>query len=414
MFCGKDKDAYAVVAYQTAYLKYYYPEEFMAALMTSVMDNTVKVSEYILSCRQMGITVSAPDINRGESGFSVADGAVTYGLSAIKSIGRGVIRDIVEEREAHGPYQSLNDFVSRLTGKDLNKRAVENLIKAGALDVLPGNRRQKMVVFPQLMDEKNRSAKNALSGQMSLFDLMGDKERIEYETVMPDLPEYPKSELLAFEKEVLGIYLSGHPLEDERAKWEKNVTAVTTDFLEDDEEGSAKVHDGERAVIGGLITAVTVKTTKNGGQMAFLTLEDLYGTVEVLIFPRDYQKYRGAIAQDARVFIRGRVSVGEEEAGKLILENMVPFSDVPSELWLRFKNHADWLEKQDEIMSLLADSDGKDTVVIMLAEEKAVKRLPASRTVSADREFTARLGEILGPENVRLVEKSVEYNTHLK
>ena len=219
--------AYAVVSYQTAFLKYYYPVEYMAALMTSVIHNPSKVAEYILSSRKMQIEILPPDINFGESEFSADHGAIRYGLSAIKSLGAPMIRAIVEERNENGKYQSLRDFIERMSGRELNKRAIENLIKAGALDQVAGNRRQKLMVYAEIVDAVNQEKKNAMTGQMSLFDLISDEEKEAYEIQMPKVEEYSKEELLSFEKEVLGVYISGHPLEEYEERWRKSITART-------------------------------------------------------------------------------------------------------------------------------------------------------------------------------------------
>ena len=228
--------AYAVVSYQTAYLKYYYPVEFMAALMTSVIEMPAKVAEYIYVCRQMGITILPPDINRGMYGFSVDNGAIRYGLSAIKSVGRPVIESIVKEREENGDYTNLQNFIERNL-EQVNKRAIENFIKAGALDCLEGNRRQKMMTFARIVDGINQDKKNTMAGQLSFFDIVSEEEKKEFEIRMPDLEEFDKETILAFEKEVLGIYLSGHPLEGYRDIMEKMATARTADFQQDEETG---------------------------------------------------------------------------------------------------------------------------------------------------------------------------------
>ena len=316
---------YAVVSYQTAYLKYYYPVEFMAALMTSVIDNSLKVSEYIRTCRNMNIPLLPPDINEGEWEFSAHEGSIRYGLSAIKSIGRNVIESITAEREAGGPYTSLKDFIERLSTKEVNKRTLENLILSGAMDGLPGNRRQKMLIYADLMDQKNREKKEHITGQMSLFDLMGEEERKDYEVRMPDVEEYEKAELLQFEKEVLGVYISGHPLEDDEKKWKNNITATAADFVVDPETGHAAAKDGSIAVIGGIITSKNLKITKNNQTMAFLTLEDLTGTIEIIVFPKDYENNRSMLEEEKRVFIRGRVTHGEDAVGKLVCERVIEF-----------------------------------------------------------------------------------------
>ncbi len=247
--------AYAVVSYQTAFLKYYYPVEFMAALMTSVLDKSVKVAEYIQVCRQMDISVLPPDINEGLSGFSVSGTSIRYGLSAIKSVGRPVIEAVIGERDRNGRFRSLEDFIERMSGRVISRRAVENFIKAGAFDGLGGSRRQLMMVYGSMMDSTARKRKHSIAGQMTLFDLAPEEEKKRYEIHLPDVDEYPKEELLVMEKEVLGIYVSGHPLEEYEAKWRKNITHVTSDFLLDEETGEVIAADGDRTMIGGMITA---------------------------------------------------------------------------------------------------------------------------------------------------------------
>ena len=344
--------AYAVVSYQTAYLKYYYPVEFMAALMTSVVEMPNKVAEYISVCRQMGIRILPPDINHGVYGFSVDNGSIRYALSAIKSIGRPVIEGIVREREEHGEYTSLKTFIERNIDQ-INKRVVENLIKAGALDCLEGNRNQKMTVYTQIIDSINQDKKHTMAGQLSLFDIAPEEDKKEFEIRMPNLEEYDKETVLSYEKEVLGIYLSGHPLDRYRNMMEKMISARTIDFQpsdEDDREGGepdeSKVRDNQKVIIGGMITEKNVKYTKTNKVMAFLTVEDLVGTVEVMVFPRDYEKWQNMINEDARVFIQGRVSAEDDKASKLILEKVRPFSDIPRELWIQFESKDDYSQKE--------------------------------------------------------------------
>ena len=400
--------AYALVAYQTAYLKYYYPVEFMAALMTSVIDNPSKVAEYILSSRKMGIAILPPDINKGESQFSVDNSSIRYGLSAIKSIGRPVIKEIVEERSQRGDFKNLQDFIERMSGKDVNKKVIENFIKAGAFDGLPGNRRQKMMVYAQILDSVNQEKKNVMAGQMSLFDLVSDEEKEAFEIRMPDVEEYPKEAKLAFEKEVLGVYISGHPLEEYTERWKKNITAVTGDFQPDEETGAPKVRDGSRAVVGGMITAKTIKYTKTNKIMAFLTLEDLVGTVEIVVFPRDYEKNVRFMDVDAKVFIQGRVSAEDDKASKLICENIYPFDSVPRELWFQFENKEAFLAQEEQLYQDIRDSDGKDAVVIYIRSPKAVKKLGPSKNVRINQELLDNLYEKYGKDNVKVVEKSIE------
>ena len=405
--------AYAVVAYQTAFLKYYYPVEFMAALMTSVIDNPSKVSEYILSSRRMGIAILPPDINKGESSFSVDGGSIRYGLSAIKSIGKPVIEGLVEERNLRGGFKTLRDFIERMSGRDINKRTIENFIKAGAFDGIPGNRRQKMMVYVQILDAENQEKKTAMTGQMSLFDLVSEEEKEAYEIRMPDVEEYPKEAKLAFEKEVLGVYISGHPLEEYEQRWRNNITAVTTDFLPDDETGMPRVIDNSKVTVGGMITGKTIKYTKTNKVMAFLTVEDLVGTVEIVVFPRDYEKNAQLMEVDDKVFIQGRVSAEDEKASKLICENIRSFDDVPSELWVQFATKEDFLSGEEEFYRLLNDSDGRDSVVVYIRSPKAVKRLGPSRNVKINGELLGKLYEKYGSDNVKVVEKSIEKLTKM-
>ena len=364
--------AYAVVSYQTAYLKYYYPVEFMAALMTSVIDNPSKVSEYILSCRKMGIQILPPDINCGEGAFSVDGNSIRYGLSAIKSVG------------------------------------IENFIKAGAFDCLEGNRHQKMMVYPRIVDSVVQERKNAMAGQMTLFDIVGEEDKKAFEISLPDVPEYDKEALLAFEKEVLGVYISGHPLENYTAMMEKNITAITSDFQPDDEIGAARVRDGQSVVVGGIITEKTVKYTKNNKVMAFLTLEDLVGTVEIIVFPRDYEKNHLLMDEESKVFIRGRVAAEDERASKMICEQILSFTQVPRELWIQFETKQAYHQREMELLEDLKDCEGNDSVVIYIQRDKVMKRLPSSRNIGIDSSILGKMQEKYGQNNIKVVEKSIE------
>ena len=400
--------AYAVVAYQTAYLKYYYPVEFMAALMTSVIDNIRKVAEYIYSCRQMGIKVLSPDINEGEGRFSATKDGIRYGMYAIKSIGRQVIDIILTERKANGKFTTLSDFLSRVAGREVNKRAVENLIKAGACDGLDGNRQQMLLVYNTLIDNLNQEKKNSLAGQMSLFDLVSEEEKKAYEVRFPNVEEYSKEIKLGFEKEVLGIYLSGHPLEEYEEKWRKNISAVTADFILDEETNAVKIKDNQSVVIGGIITEKTIKYTKQNKAMAFITVEDLFGTVEVIIFPRDYEKYSRYLNEDEKVFVAGHANVEEDKNGKLICEKIYSFDDTKRELWLQFATKEAFEEKEKELYSLLYGSDGNDEIVIYIASPRAMKRLGQNHNIHINPELVGNLTEFLGEKNVKIVEKSIE------
>ena len=400
--------AYAVVSYQTAWLKYYYPVEFMAALMTSVIDNPPKVAEYIYACRQMGIAILPPDINRGEGNFSVDGGSIRYGLAAIKSIGRPVIQSIIEERERGGQFRSLKDFIERTSGRDVNRRTIENFIKAGAFDSLGGTRRQFMSIYVRILDQVNQEKKYSMTGQMSLFDLVDDDQKKEFDIPLPPVGEYDKETKLAFEKEVIGVYLTGHPLEDYEEKWRRNISKTTLDFQIDENTGRAKVQDGARETVGGMITGRTIKHTKNNKMMAFLTLEDLLGTVEIVVFPRDYEKYQRLVEQDAKVFIRGRVSEEDDAPSKLICESVIPFAKTKRELWIQYKDKASYLEDEARLFDMLRASDGDDEVVIYCRAEKAVKRLPAGRNIYIEPGILSRLTNYFGESCVKVVEKSIE------
>ena len=394
---------YAVVSYQTAYLKYYYPVEFMAALLTSVIDNPGKVSEYILTCRSMGIKILPPDINEGEAGFSVSGGSIRYALTAIKGVGRPVIDQVTAEREARGPFLSIQDFVTRMADSEVNKRTVENFIKSGTFDGLGGTRKQFMSVFVQMMDAQQHNKKNNLAGQMSLFDLVDEEDKGEFEIRLPDVGEYSKELLLGFEKEVLGIYVSGHPLEEYEQTWRKHITRTTSDFLLDEETGEMNVRDQERVTIGGMISDKKIKYTRNDKVMAFLTLEDLVGTVEVVVFPKVYEQESAKLTEDSKVFIKGRASAEEDRDGKLICESIQAFDDIRKTLWIKFPTKEAYEKTEKALLELLAQSDGNDGVVIYVENPKAKKALPPNRNVKADKELVSRLSELYGESNIRVV-----------
>lgn len=394
---------YAVVAYQTAYLKYYYPVEFMAALLTSVIDNAKKVSEYILVCRSMGIKILPPDINQGESGFSVQDGCIRYALTAIKSVGRPVIASVVAERRERGAFTNLKDFITRMADKDMNKRAIEGFIKAGALDSLGGTRKQFMSVYVQILDHIQRDKKNNMAGQLSLFDIVGEEEKESFDVRLPEVGEYPKEMRLGFEKEVLGIYVSGHPLEEYENVWRKTITVTTADFALDEETGEVSVNDGQKVTIGGMIADKTIKYTKNEKVMAFLTLEDLVGTVEVVVFPKDYEKNAALLVEDAKVFVQGRVSVEEDKDGKLICEKILPLEKPARKLWIKFPDMASYQAQEAKLLAAIAESEGDDGVVIYVQNPKSMKELPRNRNVRADEELLTSLYGMFGEENVKVV-----------
>lgn len=461
---------YAVVAYQTAYLKYYYPVEFMAALMTSVIDNAGKVSEYILTCRNMGIQILPPDVNQGESGFSVAEGQIRYALTAIKGVGRPVIEALAQERAQGGPFQTLKDFISRMAERDMNKRVIESFIKAGALDSLGATRKQCMSVYSQIMENLVKTKKNSMAGQMSLFDIASEDTKEEFDIRMPNVGEYEKEVMLGMEKEVLGIYISGHPLEEYQELWRRHITNTTNDFVLDEETGETKAVDQSYVVVGGMIAGKNIKYTKNDKVMAFLTLEDLVGSVEIVVFPQSYEQYGKYLLEEAKIFVRGRVSLEEEKDGKILCEQIVSFEEakemngaifqsrqrggygqgsygnrqggynqggygqarqqsagqntsaqpaagqakrgggVPEGLWIQFDTQEKYQEAEQKLLDAIADSDGNDDVVIFIKNPKGYKVLPPNRRVNANDGLKTRLDAVFGAENVKILRKSIENN----
>lgn len=434
---------YAVVAYQTAWLKVHYPVEFMAALLTSVIDHPGKVASYIQSLKLMNIELTSPDINEGYTGFSVsADHRIRYGLSSIKGVGQAIVDRIVEERASNGPFRSLTDFCRRMQAADLNRKVVENLIKAGAFDSLGGTRRDYLENCNQILGAAASWYKIQQSGQMDLFGLdMGDGVQEEDTDPLSGVPEYEEGQRLALEKEVLGIYLSGHPLQEYEEQWRSTITRTTADFRWDEEEERCGVIDGETVTIGGVIMRLQTKITKNSKIMAFVTLEDLYGSVEVLLFPNTYEQARQSLAVDGRIFVRGRVSVGDEEDAKLIAGAAVPFGEeaalqgpeqvyrrmyngrrgsiapaaaaavqnVEKEegtgdntrvLWLRFGGQSDWQNKQQDILDLLSEYPGPYDLYLYLAQEKQRLKAPERYRISKSGELVRRLEQILGTESV--------------
>ena len=394
---------YAVVSYQTAFLKYYYPLEFMAALMTSVIDNSAKVTEYIMSCRSMGIEILPPDVNYSLAGFSVQDGKIRFALTALKSVGRPVIEGIVAERAANGNYKTLEDFITRTSELDINKRVIENLIKAGAFDSLPGTRKQKMFVYAGLVDRLVKDKKNNLVGQMSLFDLVGEEEKSDFHTPLPDVGEFDRQELLAYEKEVVGFYISGHPLEEYKTFLERRITAKTSDFYRDEETGEPKVTDGKEVVIGGILTDKKIKYTKNNKIMAFLTIEDLYGSIEVVIFPRDYERNQSRLEVDGKIFVQGRVQLEDEKDGKLIGSVISRFDEMPRRLAIGFADKDSYLKQADQLTELLKGSEGKDSVLIVCKKERVQKLLPPNQNVHIEETLLERLSAAFGKDNIKVL-----------
>ena len=390
---------YAVVSFQTAYLKTYYPVEFMAALMTSVIDNTSKVAGYIYACKQMNIGILPPDVNESQMEFTVENGKIRFAMAAIKSLGRPTIQAILKERGVNGSFVSMQDFVTRMSTA-LNKRAIENFVKAGAFDTFGHTRKAMMIVSDSMLDSAVKHNKDSMSGQMSLFDFAAEEDKKAFEIRIPDVAEYTKEELLGYEKEILGVYVSGHPLDEYTGMVNKYITNVSSDFEVDDELGETKARDGAIATIGGLITEKTIKTTKKGQLMAFLTVEDVVGTVEVVVFPNSFTANRVVIDHAEKVFVTGKVQANVDENAKLICDKVVDFASIPRKLWIRFASLSDYEDKKDELYGILYNSDGKDTVVIYCTKENKRLTLPASRTIRVDSELIQKLQAMYGEKNV--------------
>lgn len=390
---------YAVVSFQTAYLKTYYPVEFMAALMTSVIDNTSKVAGYIYACKQMNIGILPPDVNESQMEFTVENGKIRFAMAAIKSLGRPTIQAILKERGENGSFVSMQDFVTRMSHA-LNKRAIENFVKAGAFDTFGHTRKSMMIVSESMLDSAIKHNKDSMSGQMSLFDFADEEDKKAFEIRIPDVAEYTKEELLGYEKEILGVYVSGHPLDEYTGMVNKYITNVSSDFEVDDELGETKARDGAIATIGGLITEKTIKTTKKGQLMAFLTVEDVVGTVEVVVFPNSFTANRVVIDHAEKVFVTGKVQANVDENAKLICDKVVDFASIPRKLWIRFASLSDYEDKKDELYGILYNSDGKDTVVIYCTKENKRLTLPASRTIRVDSELIQKLQAMYGEKNV--------------
>ena len=387
--------------------------------MTSVLNSSTKIAAYIAECRESGIELLPPDVNYGEADFSVDNGRIRYGLSAIKSVGGSTVLSIIKEREQNGLYRDLEDFINRISQYDANKRTVENLIKAGACDTLDGNRHQKILIYQQIMDSVNHNKKNSMAGQMTLFDFANDEQKEELKISLPKVDEFPKEVLLAFEKELMGVYVSGHPLDDYIPVLEKNVTAHASEFMADTEESEdgamdtasqfASIKDGAEVVVGGIIMDSTVKYTKNGKAMAFITLEDLSGSLEVIVFPNSYEKARSFVVEGNKVFVKGHVQNEDERGAKLICDDIKSFDDCKREVWIQFTNKDAYTNGEAKLLDSIHEMDGNDSLVIYLTEEKAVKRMGANCSLSASEDNLSTLRGLFGNDNVKVVDKKIEF-----
>ncbi len=421
--------AYSVVAMQTAWLKRYYPVPFMAAILNSVYGNVGKIAAYIQYCRGRGMRVLPPDVNRSRWKFTVdyrenGDGAILFGLGAVKAVGENAVRAIVREREERGPYRDLFDFCRRIDTTECNKRVVESLIKAGAFDGLGANRPQMLLVYDSALEANQQSRKKNVAGQVSLFDLFGAEEESPLAGAgnsFPPLADCPTQAKLQMEKEATGVYMTGHPLDDWREALEK-MNFHTSELAEMAEQPDGGLSQDGRAVeIGGVLTAVKGKATKKGDYMAFVTLEDLTGEIECLVFPRTFEKYQPLLQEDGIVVIQGKLSVREEEAPKLLAEKITLLRDwrpngdgnarapkdtrtdaqaaaqAKQKLFLRLER-----KDMDRAQTLLALSAGEVPVYFHLPSEKLTLLSPREGWTDAGEACLNRLRDAFGAENVVL------------
>lgn len=398
--------AYAIVAYRTAWLKVHYPVEFMAALMNSFMGASQKIAGYIQYCRKHGIEVRQPDINESQVKFSVQGGDIRFGLAAVRNVGRGVVEEILQERRDKGPFRDFFDFINRVPTEALNKRMLESLIQAGAFDTTGAYRSQLLAVYEQAVDGVTASRKHNLAGQVSLFDLSGEAQPM-LSVQLPDLPEHPPRALLAMEKEMTGVYINGHPLAEFAKALERypiNTTMFSTEEGEEGVEGfdheTPQLRDDQQVELAGIVTAKVLKTTKSNDQMAFLTLEDMVGSIEILVFPKVYKRYRDYTETDSIIVASGRVSLKEGEQGKLIAQSLAPLQQQEvsaRRLYVKLPKEADEYA-MDVVRAALLTFPGQ--VPVVLYDEKSGKKYmtPENLWVNPCAELLDNLARIV-PEN---------------
>ena len=401
--------SYALITYQTAFLKCYYPVEYFASLLSSVIDNPGKLTGYIAAARDLKITILPPDINSGEADFTVSNGSIVYALTAVKSVGRKVIDAIVAEREQNGRFTDLDDFLQRMLSigsaqLQLSQTAVENLIKAGAFDSFHATRRQMIEAYPQMWKDLQDSARRNMAGQMSLFDIAPDEEKKTFKVRYPDCGEYDRQTLLFNEKEVLGVYVSGHPLEEDEAFWKARVSAKAADFARG-EDGKPKVQDRQKVKVGGILTGIRQHYTKKNDAMANLTLEDLTGSLEVVAFPRAYEEARskGYLKEDAKVFLEGHVQADDEKDAELILDRVIPFDQEQKQIWIQFPDRDTYAQKEKELLQIINHHGGNDVAVVYLKKEHQMRRLDGPGLgLSSDEKTMSLLVQHFGEGNVVL------------
>ena len=397
---------YAVVSYQTAYLKCHYPHEYMAALMTSVLDNSMKISGYIAECKELGIPTLPPDINHSDDHFTVEDGAIRFGMGAVKNVGRGLIRSMAAKRAEEGPFQSLEDFLQRM-GDELNKRAVENFIKCGAMDCFGHHRSELLTVYEAMMDSISSSRKKNLEGQMGLFSMLENDDPA-VSIPIPSLPEKSRAELMLMEKETTGIYLSGHPMDDYRACLKKTHVVPISKLLSED----CPYQDDQVVSVAGVVQAVKMKTTRNNSMMAYVTLEDDTASIEMLAFSNVISQYGGYLRENDPVVITGRFSVRDDKEPQIVVNRARPMSDFAQgaaeeeelppiiekgRLYLRLPNEEAPLF--NKIKAILNMFPGENGVTVFFADTE----LRRGSKCTLYRTMLKELKNILGDDNVVIV-----------
>lgn len=407
--------AYSLVAMRTAWLKHYYPVEFMAALISSIMGNTSQVSLYIQECKRLKIDILAPDINYSYKKFNVEDGKIRFGLLAIKNVGSNLIETIIKAREIDGEFTSFRDFIERIIAVDsqvINKRAIESLIKAGAFNSLDLTRSGLMLEYSSVIDSVQQTQKKNVPGQKSLFDMMmdsNDENSEEIEEIKFDEKEYDKADLLRLEKEVLGIYITDHPLSPYE-KYIDKYSEVSTIDLNDEHEIVEKKYDNRRVSIVGIIESTNKKFTKNNQMMAFSNFEDLYGNIELIVFPQMYEKYSELLEEDKVLIATGRLSINENDSPKMIVDNLRDIDSIintntlskskEKQVFLKIEKQAS-KNTFDDIKSIIKNSDGNNPVNIYI--EKIGKNYKMKKDFWIDIEdenILKKLTILLGKENV--------------
>lgn len=396
-----------MVAYQTAYLRKHYPVEFMAAMLTSVMGSNEKVAFYINACRKMNIDVLPPDINESYVDFSVVGEKIRFGIAAIKNVGKGAIQAVIEAREKKGNFTGFTDFCEKVNLSDVNKRAIESMIKSGCFDSLLLKRAQLLNVYEKVSDSVVNNRKRNIDGQMSLFS-MGSQIELSKKDDFPDIKEFDKKYLLTMEKEMMGLYISGHPLDEYQDEVDIYTNIRISEIIninhEEDSSLEYKVEDGQRVVIGGIISSVNIKSTRKNEIMAFIKVEDVITGIEVIVFPKVYQGSTSLLHEDTIVLIKGRISIREDEQPKIIAESIEPMRKLESRdlsLYLRL-NEATWRRDIEDIKPILKEHSGNSSLYIVLGNSRKKLATPRELWVNVTNELLDKLRAKIGFDNVKV------------